>query len=115
MAGINAVHPVCVDEDQHDKDEDGTLVCEPKAKGKATEVELIQRLNKNDAEQIGDNEPNGKEPGHEAKVVVPVGLYRALAISIPVFIGGIQSRSLFSLMNAGHINFCASGLKKQDQ
>jgi len=58
MAGINAVHPACVDEDQHDKDEDGTLVCEPKAKGKATEVELIQRLNEDDAEQIGGNEPD---------------------------------------------------------
>ncbi len=115
MAGINTVHPASVDEDQYDKDEDGTLVCEPETQGKATEVELIQRLNKNDAEQIGDNEPNGKEPGQEAKVVVPGGLYRAFVICIPVFIGGVQSRSLFSLINAGHINFCASGLKKQDR
>lgn len=115
MAGINAVHPASVDEDQYHEDEDGTLVCEPETQGKATEVELIQRLNEYDAEQIGDNEPNGKEPGHEAKVVAPVCLYRALALSIPVFIGGIQSRSLFSLINAGRINFCASGLKKQDR
>ena len=115
MAGINPVHPASVDEDQHDKDEDGTLVCEPETQGKATEVELIQRLNEDDAEQIGDSEPNGKEPGHEAKVVVPVGLYRAFVICILTLRDGIQLLSFLSLLNAFRLCFCASAFYIQNR
>jgi len=98
MASINAVHPACVDEDQHDKDEDGTLVCEPKTKRKAAEMELIQGLNEDDAEQIGDHEPQAKEPGHNAKVVAPVVLCRAFVLSSPVLIDDVHLRSLSYLI-----------------
>jgi hypothetical protein len=42
------------------------LLGEPKTKGEAAEVKLIERLDEDDAETEGDNEPDPEQRGHQA-------------------------------------------------
>lgn len=50
MTSVNSVHSERVDERQQDEDKDRPLLGEPKAHRKAAEVELVERLNEDDAE-----------------------------------------------------------------
>jgi hypothetical protein len=63
---VESTHHHGIDQDQNEKDVNRTLLGEPKTKGEAAEVKLIERLDEDDAETEGDNEPDPEQRGHQA-------------------------------------------------
>jgi len=77
MTSVDSIHSERVDERQQDEDKDRPLLGEPKAHRKAAEVELVERLNEDDAEEIGNNKPDRKECDHQTKILMPMRMNRS--------------------------------------
>jgi hypothetical protein len=86
MPPINSIHCERIHKRQYDEDKDRPLLGKPKTKRKTAEVELIQRLNEDNTEKIGNDKPNGKEHKHQTKVLTPMGTKRLLGARIGVVI-----------------------------
>ena len=74
MTSVDSVHGERVHKRQNNKDKDGPLLGEPKAHGETAEVELVERLYEDDAEEIGNNKPDRKENNHQTKIRMPMGM-----------------------------------------
>ena len=72
MTSVNAIHGMGIHKDENDERVDGPLLCEPEAEWESTEVKLIERFNEDNAQKIGDDEPDAKQNRHQAKIVMPM-------------------------------------------
>lgn len=59
MASVDSVHHKGIHKRQNDEDKDGPLLGKPKTEREPAEMELIERLNEDDAKEVGNNKPEG--------------------------------------------------------
>ena len=57
---VESVHQVDIDEDEDDEDVNRALLREPKAEFGAADSVVIHLVDKQDAEAVANNEPDGK-------------------------------------------------------
>jgi hypothetical protein len=69
---VEPVHTPCVNEDQDDKDINGTLLSEPKTERHAEKLNRIQRFHEEDSESDGHKGPNSEEEINEPLIRFPI-------------------------------------------
>jgi len=69
---VDAIHAPGINEDQHDKYVDRTLLCEPETELKATNTDVVHLLYKEYAEAKGAGEPDCEADRDEPQVGAPV-------------------------------------------
>ena len=90
VLGVEPVHEVRVDEDEHDEHVDRALLREPEAELEARpgDAHLVERLDEQDPAPVRDEEPDAEQHGEQAHVGAPVGetigRHRGLAGTVSV-------------------------------
>ena len=69
---VEFVHPAGIEENQRHEDIDGALLCEPETELVAAKPDGVQWLHQDNAEKVGDHEPDHQEGGHKADIRLPV-------------------------------------------
>ena len=65
-------HSTGIEKNQHHKDINGALLCEPETELVSSESDGIQRFDKDNAEHIADQRPDDKADGNQSQIGLPI-------------------------------------------
>lgn len=86
MTSVNSIHGMGIHKDENDEGVDGTLLCEPEAEWESTELKLIEWFNEDNTKKVGDDEPEKKQYGHQAKIIMPMSMCLSFLIGLLVWL-----------------------------
>jgi hypothetical protein len=69
---VELAHVSGVEKNQRNKHVDGTLLCEPEPEFVTTNLNVVEWLDQDDSEQVGNDEPNGEAKSHNPEIGAPI-------------------------------------------